>query len=576
MQRVIRNGDYSDIARHIGNTLLNINDIGGQPGFLEMLPALSTGPALYLVFFDLSKELNKPYKIPFSRDDRIITPYEAKHTVEATISQILSAIASVHCVSRVSYPKINAFSEKFEKFQNIKPAATLIGTHRDKLDNPEDIIIQINKVLKEITQKFSETVISSPKYGPSFQVDNFSGTEESDIGPLRDFINKIFCTHFKKASLPVCPKWLIFGTMLRREYKIVSMDDCLELGKMLEMDKEEIDICLWYLDCIGTLMRYTNIIDDEDNWFKNHVICFPQVIFDSISQLIVASLYTLHSEGYVIDCEREELIKRGQFSMESIEKYCYSEEVTKKLKDNDLIPAKQLIKLLKHVNLLSPIIHKEPDGSERVTYLLPAVLECASPEELTTPPQTDTNNPQPLHITFTYGYVPTGTFCGLITWLVSKGPNKILGLTWELVEEGVKRNYISFFIDFLSKVTLVCHERSFEIRVSKNCSQLTLHDLCSHVQSVILYSLKTLYKQLIPQIAFQCLCSRKSSSSIDHLCVLTQGHTVHFLCERSSVDLIKDQKVWLGKVKDRMISIQLFSNYFVIYSEINCLFFSCL
>ena len=96
LQKLIETGDYSKMAKLLGNTLLNINDIGGQPGFLEMLPALSTGPAMYLVFLDLSKELDKPYEIPFSRDATIITPFKAMHTVEATISQILSAIASVH------------------------------------------------------------------------------------------------------------------------------------------------------------------------------------------------------------------------------------------------------------------------------------------------------------------------------------------------------------------------------------------------------------------------------------------------------------------------------------------------
>ena len=81
--------DGSFLPNLSGSTLLTINDIGGQPGFLEMLPALSTGPTMYLVFLDLSKELDKPYKIPFSRDDMIITPYDAVHTVKSTISQIL-------------------------------------------------------------------------------------------------------------------------------------------------------------------------------------------------------------------------------------------------------------------------------------------------------------------------------------------------------------------------------------------------------------------------------------------------------------------------------------------------------
>ena len=468
LQKLIKTGDYSKIARVVGNTLLNINDIGGQPGFLEMLPALSTGPAMYLVFLDLSKELDKPYKIPFSRDDTIITPFEAVHTIISTISQILSAIASVHSVSRKAstYPSTAAFSQKFEQFQKISPVASLIGTHKDKLDDPESRIKQIDESLEKTVKKFNDILVTPSQSNTSFfSVDNYNGTEQSDIGPIREFMNNIFSTHFKGASLPIRPKWLIFGTIIRREYKIVKMDDCMELGKMLEMDREEIKFCIWYLDCIGTLMHYTNIVDDEDDWFKNHVICSPQVIFDSISQLIVTSLRTLHSEGHVIERERAELIKKGQFSIESIEKYCFSDEVTEKLKRDELIPASKLVKLLDHVNLLSPVIHKEADG-ERITYLMPAVLDCATQDELSTPPPRDDNNPEPLLITFKCGYVPTGTFCGLITQLVSRGPDGILDFVWDLVEDGVKRNYISFYVDYVNKVTLICHDICYEVRVS--------------------------------------------------------------------------------------------------------------
>ena len=127
LQKLIKSDDHMYLMNLIGSTLLTINDIGGQPSFLEMLPALSTGPAMYLVFFDLSKELDKPYKIPFSRDDTIITPYDSIHTVEATISQILSAITSVHCISsETSFIKVSKavkFDEKFRSFQEVEPVA---------------------------------------------------------------------------------------------------------------------------------------------------------------------------------------------------------------------------------------------------------------------------------------------------------------------------------------------------------------------------------------------------------------------------------------------------------------------
>ena len=124
LQKLIKSGNYSQMASLLSSTLLNINDVGGQPDFLEMLPALRNGPAMYLVFFDLSKELDEPYDIPFSRDDTIITPYKAAHTVEATVSQILSSIASVHHVSRGdALYKTLKLSEKFKNFQQVRPGS---------------------------------------------------------------------------------------------------------------------------------------------------------------------------------------------------------------------------------------------------------------------------------------------------------------------------------------------------------------------------------------------------------------------------------------------------------------------
>ncbi len=187
-------------------------------------------------------------------------------------------------------------------------------------------------------------------------------------------------------------------------------------------------------------MYYPNV---PGKYFKGHVICTPQVVFDSISHFIVTSLCILHGDGGpVIESERVELIRKGQFSIKSIEKYC---KCPHKLEKGELIPAKQLIKLLEYVHLLSPIVHTQND-KEVITYLMPAVLECASQKELTNPPQPDTNNPEPLHITFSFDYVPTGVFCGLITRLVSQGSHGILGFTWKLVEDGIKRNCVSFFL----------------------------------------------------------------------------------------------------------------------------------
>ncbi|XP_064389446.1 uncharacterized protein LOC135337438 [Halichondria panicea] len=572
LQQLIKNADYSKMADFLGDILLNIHDIGGQPGFLEMLPALSTGPAMYLVFLDLSKELDKLYKIPFSRDGMEIIPFNSVHTTEATISQILTSIASVHCISRDPTPLIDvgrasdALKERIKTFKQVKSVAALIGTHKDKLTDPERQISEKNEALTKVINKFPEIIISprskqqniehsepidgahtqSGSKSCFFSVDNLNGTEVSDIGPVRNFLSRIILSRFKNASLPIRPKWLIFGLLLRKQFQIATIEDCFELGEMLEMQKEEVKVCLWYLhNCVGTILHYTNVPGD-DGWLKGHVICTLQAIFDSISQFILLSMGTLHSGGPVTDYEQAELVKKGQFSIKSIEMCCRNVEMS------ELIPAKHLIKLLEHVKLLSPISHKDKSSVEvvRTTYLMPAVLECASQEELANPPPSDTNNPEPLHITFSFGYVPTGVFCGLITRLVSQGRHGILGLTWELVEDGVKRNCVSFLIAKSNKITLISHERSYEIRVTRNHARLSLHDLCTYVLSVVLYTLTSMYEQLVPQVAFQCPCPGHSSSR-DHnsLCILTEDVWIQFLCGSNPVTLRKEQTVWLGKTK---------------------------
>ena len=556
LRKLVQGGDYTKAISHFGNTLLNINDIGGQPGFLEMLPALSTGPAMYLVFLDLSKALNQLYEISFDRDNTVITPFKSLHTVESTISQILSSIASAHITSRDStsldVQKVARFGQKFRDFQQIQPVAALIGTHLDKLEDPQRKIKETSERLEMVTGKFDQIVVTPPQAitsSPFFSVNNYDGKVAEDIAPIRNFMSQIFSTRFHKASLPIQRKWLILNIILRREYRIVELKDCFEIGHMLDIDTEEVKFCLWYFDCIGTLMYYTNIVD-EDSWFKNHVICSPQVIFDSISQFIICSMSTLHTGGANTKCEREALLKKGQFSIESIEMLCEKKQFTERLEKKELIPIKQLIRLLKQVNLLSPIIHREANG-ERITYLMPAVLDCATLDELTTPPYPDADNPEPLFITFKCGYIPTGTFCGLITQLVSCGPDGILDFVWDLVEDGVKRNLVSFYVDDVNKVTLICHDRCYEIRVKRDDPDISLHELCAHVLSVILHILKEVYPKLIPEIAFRCPCPKhKDEQTINHLCTpRSAAKKPGFLCERKLVKLEYAHKVWIEQVR---------------------------
>ena len=113
-------------------------------------------------------------------------------------------------------------------------------------------------------------------------------------------------------------------------------------------------------------------------------------------------------------------------------------------------------------------------------------------------------------------------------------------------------NYVSFYVDYVNKVTLLCHDRCYEIRVTCNDPKRTLHDLCSYTPSVLQYNLKTLYPNLNQQIAFHCPCpTHAAHKSTDNLCTLVETTTIRFLCggrKKVYVDLEPAQYIWLSQV----------------------------
>ena len=909
---IIGSGEYA--KELLGKILLNLIDMGGQPGFLEMLPFLSTGPGMYLVFFPLDKELDEQYEISFERDGERITPYKAKYTVEETLSQILSAVSSIHTICDPVTEKWLSKTSIGKEFLTVEPIATLLGTfkdefklkmkkvelketvciklkqriekmhldeteeqllktdldhalnvklgiieprdeirdtieaaidrseHKDSMDllkatvcsvvkkkHPEveeqllktkfdhalcrklgdkyresynkletdidselkdqrdllkktvcgkypdveqqlleieldhaldriyvpllqqdptatsvsdkikktvettidsevksrrdslqkavcstlkkrhsvseqqlkaefdhvvdrklgtqhqhgstatnesvkirdDIEAAIDSELKDRRDSLKEAVFSklqqeveveeqllkteldhaldrkhgnkirediekaidsefkvrtdkvlqakheavgrittifqgihakppvtdAESRGPLeptfFEVDNFNGTQ-ADIDPIREHLNSVFNGQLEKAKLPIRPAQLLFGIILRKEYDIVTLDECYQIGEKLKMQKDDVEFTLRYLHhCVGAILYYpdckdTSIEDQnkqndkngskftegrqgsgsegqvkshneesgEEPWFVNNVICSPQIVFDSISGLIVKALRELPSAS-IREGKENNWSKKGQFSEDIID-LCLKKdsnlEMLKQVQVRKIIPVKKLIILLKHVNLLSPI-STMVDGKEVITYFMPAVLDCASKEKLLKRPTVDDNNPTPILITFERRYVPIGLFCAMVTRLVSRGCEGILGRKWKLMDTVVKRNCVSFQIDN-SEVTLISHVKCYELRISRKyhtVDLVDLNELCTYVLSTVQFVLKEVSKQVKPQVAFERLCEehwQTTERDLSNLCELSKGICPCFECEKGTADLRDSQNNWLAKVNN--------------------------
>ena len=616
LRSIVGSGKYAEQLEN--KVLLNLVDVGGQPGFLEMLPFLSKGPGMFLAFFRLDKDLDEQCEVLYERGEDKITPYKPVYTLRQTLSQIL---ASINYHTPFDSDMDQELQDKLGDLTVIKPVATLVGTFKDKLEKeiktkiimnklstkfPEmdenekkavvefelqsdkpaahyetktDIQIETqellqsesfktevknlmdeklqtkNKDLSSITCHFDDLLVPTADNKQFIALDNFTGTE-TDIDPLREHLQDMFQNFFKDAKLRIRPPQLLLGVILRKEYDIVSMKDCCRIGRALNMEEEEIKFSLWYLDrWVGALIYHPEI---EDDWFKENIICSPQVIFDSISSLIVECLLEIHSPKHssrFTVAEKKNWIEKGQFSLNTV-KRCHSEENEKKMKEGKLIPVDKLVKFLEYSSILSVITTKKKQtrrGQVDTMCFIPAILECASLEELTKSLPRNVDTPSPVKITFETACVPIGVFCAMISRLVSGGNEGILGMKWELVQSGVKRNLVSFHVDTADHIiTLVAHVNCYEIRVIRQDRSVSLHDLCSYVLSAVLYIIKEINDNIIPIIAFDCNCKHHEfqSSSYSHLCQLSSGVNTCFKCSTSHslVSLTADQQSWFAEV----------------------------
>ena len=631
LRSIVGSGKYKEQLQN--KILLNLIDMGGQPGFLEMLPFLSKGPGMFLAFFRLDKDLDEPCEVSYEREDDKIIPYKSIYTIRETLSQILASI-NHHVTFDTAIDK--ELLKNVGDLASMEPVVTLVGTFKDKLeaqvktaqlkkklsnkfpeasekekeevikhalasssidhtsDQPtaevnvgmlsivnqllasdsfkkeiEDCLSQEltekNKALSTVTCHFEDLLFHPAEDQQFIALDNYTGTE-ADLDPLREHLQKMFNNFFRGAKLRIRPTQLLLGVILRKEYDIVSMDDCIHIGRALSMSEEEVRFSVWYLDrWVGALIYHPEI-EDEDDWFKKHIICSPQVIFNSMSSLIVETLLELHRPGGSSrglgfkPAEKKNWTEKGQFSLETVNR-CLSKESKKLLKEGKLIPVEKLVKLLEHSYLLSQITTKKQGRkeTEEVMCFIPAILTCASPEELTKSPHPHADTPSPIKITFESGYVPIGVFCAMISQLVSKGSARegILGMKWELVESGVKRNLVSFRVGSAKhEVTLVAHVNCYEIRIKPRRKDFDIHDLCSYILSSVLFVIKQICKLINPIIAFDCSCvqhkmHKDSHSMASGLCYLRGGEDscIFFECDHSdSVTLVKSQEFWLIKV----------------------------
>ena len=138
LQEALKCPEFWKDVKHSFRAYIRMEDTGGQPELMDMLPALALGPALCLVFFNLEWNLKKEFPVFYQHPSGKTTAHEeSKITLE---EMLLSTLSSISC-SSASADSLRGeetnCSDMREILESSKSVAYFVGTHKDKVTEEE-------------------------------------------------------------------------------------------------------------------------------------------------------------------------------------------------------------------------------------------------------------------------------------------------------------------------------------------------------------------------------------------------------------------------------------------------------
>ena len=533
--------------------IINFLDTGGQPEFVNILPAVSSSIALTFIVFNLSESLDGLVHVKHNvNGDPSFKPY------------------FLDCTNLEFIKRLMVSSENFNK--NITPSVVLkgiqrkdgkgsakicyVGTHA--LNVSEEKIKEIDQKLSSIAKELElqqRSFWCSPRDQLKrlfpidlFPVDGETETFESIIEDIRDNIQREVKTQ-DYYEVPIT--WFIFLLKLQKlcnirnasyityqEATIVWMDQNVEEHKLgpnhedqhekVSRRNSEVHNVLLFFHLMGMLFYYHTVKGMCDFVFINR-----QWLFEKLTELVEIKFKGYNKKDINAE-DVEKFIMEGKLSI----------NIIKNLNINlQGISPLYFIHLLDHLNIIAPI--------DAIDYFMPCVLPSFS----------DTKHPErannldewygtiqyvSLLVGFKGGPMPHGFFCHLIVQLFKKLPMDWICpfLSTEEVQH-VYNNLITFPTKSGHFVSLFYKIGYLEIQVRYKHSQPTI--IHSDVQHELDLAMKKVcdHLQLNKEqlgYGFYCNCKR-----VQHFAKLTNvTPTTKFVqCRYSNTELTEDHRVWL-------------------------------
>ena len=364
-------------------SFFHIWDCGGQPVFLEVLPAFLTSRTMFLLLFDASKDLNSRWRSVQYQQGRKIRGEKVNITIIELLQKWMSGI-------HAHLARVNEKGALLEY-----PRIIAIGSRGDKLRTKKK-----SKVKEDLRSK-----LESAAFGEIVKrvciVDNTTagkGKKEDEIYKyLRKEIYE-FATEKLIVKTPVT--WVLFRKVLKvlvRESKknVVTLEYARAVGVACKINPEDIPAALMFYHELGVVLFYPHI-----QGLRDKVILSPKWFVDCLGKVL-----TLHESE---DCENLQLWKLLREKGILVQPLYVAA-----WKDCEGIEAEEIMQLLVEFHLAAEVKIEEYRDSSVKQFFLPAVLPAFTEDYFSVPPGYHFKATS-LHITFATGYVTPGFFIRLV------------------------------------------------------------------------------------------------------------------------------------------------------------------
>ena len=432
-------------------TFLHIWDCGGQPVFLEILPAFLTSRTMFLLMFDASKPFDQKWHSVINTEGEERFEEEVNNT---TLELLLSWMANVYshfmAYNNGAYPEY--------------PRMYCIGTHGDKLNEQKK-----TKVKEELESHYQDKVFAL-LIEDTLIIDNTtSGLENEDpnFSELRKAIYD-FTSESLIVETPV--SWVLFRKVIQRYDKnVIDLEEAHSIGKACKIPFDDVPKVLLFYHDLGVLLFYPHIQE-----LKDKVIISPKWFVD-----ILGRIFTLRERD---TSTRTQKVRDLLYNKGILVQPYYHERLV--WKGSEGLNPNSIMELLLHFHLAAEVRTEEWDQTVK-QYFVPAVLKSfhGDPEKFLPHCR---KHAVPLHIVFpTTKLTPPGFFTRLATAMASQSLCKLV------FKYGIYRNCVTFLcgVSKIDHVTLIDLHYAIQVNVSRclpdSHSHQSFNDICQELLTVL-------------------------------------------------------------------------------------------